>query len=220
VAKPLTNVAINRSGLGAEIVQESFFDTNQLRAYQGAPLTAEAYKDMAKWLANLEVRVMSTQLADLGINLAPEEVREIVRGFALGPFRAALQVAIENPQKAAMGRPTEPPIVRSFVSGYNSNALITEMGRFTTEGRDLLRERNASLEPNASPESFAPNERELRVLALYEGWVEEEKALRNEARAMTLAGVDRGINPARMAQREKREEAQARFVREFNALER
>jgi hypothetical protein len=208
VAKPFVNVGINRSGMGGKVVQESFQKSDEFKSQQGSPMTPADYKELAQVIEST-----------VGLDLAPEEVREIVRGFSLGVFRDALNYAVENPHKEAFGLETKLPLISSLLTGYNQYATLAEMRLLEDEGMRLAKLRNKYRDEDKGQE--ITGERELAVLDLYDRWVVEEKALRGSAQKLTRAGVDRDpLGDERTSLRERRQEAQARAVKEFNAIER
>jgi hypothetical protein len=208
VAKPFVNVGINRSGMGGKVVQESFQKSDEFKSQQGSPMTPADYKELAQVIEST-----------VKLDLAPEEVREIVRGFSLGVFRDALNYAVENPHKEAFGLETKLPFISSLLTGYNQYATLAEMRLLEDEGMRLAKLRNKYKAEDKGQE--ITGERELAVLDLYDRWVEEEKALRSAAGKLTRAGVDRDpLGDERTSLRERRQEAQARAVKEFNAIER
>ncbi len=200
VLRPGVNVAVNKNGLGGQIVREQYLDPTKYKSEQGAPLTAEDYKDIAKGVRTT-----------FGFDLAPEQVRELLRGFAVGGLRHALNAYIENPNRELMGRPTETPVLGTFMANYKANALIGEFSKFEDRGRDLLREKNAN--PDAQFD-FA----EIRTLELYESWVEQEKQFRNRSRQLTQAGVEKGVNDQRAQLRQERDAAQSNMIKQYNEL--
>jgi hypothetical protein len=200
-AKPIANVAINRGGLGQQIVREEFFakgDEARFRAEQGAPLTAEFYKDTAKF-------VQST----FGLDFAPEEIKELSSLFSLGLFRNLQQAVIDNPNKELQGRPTATPIIGSFVVSAD-NALVRDSRKFEATAQELVKRRNSNPETEFSPQ-------EEQTLEQYAQWLALETEFRKRGAALTRAGVDKGVDPARLELRQERTAAQADLLRQFNA---
>jgi hypothetical protein len=200
-AKPIFNVAINRGGLGQQIVREEFFDKGdkaRFRAEQGSPLTAEEYKDTAKFLQST-----------FGMDFAPEEIKELSGMFSLGLFRNLQQAAIDNPNKELQGRPTATPILGSFVATAD-NALVRDARKFEATAQDLVKRRNSN------PDAEFTNE-EQQTLDQYSQWLEVEAEFRKRGAALTRAGVDKGVDPARLELRQQRTAAQADLLRQFNS---
>lgn len=199
VLKPIVNTAINRGGLGQELVREQFLDKAQFKSEQGAPLTAEEYK----WVAR-ELRQWT------GWDLAPEQAKELFNLISLGPLRVAQQVAIDNPNKERQGREVATPVVSSLIAG-TTNAIIREFGKFEQAGLEAKREANSGAE-------LTPEQQE--IADLYDEWVEVEKEFRKRGAALTRAGVEKGVVEERMDLRAERSQAQADIIRRFNELDR
>ncbi len=201
VLKPVTNVVINKGGLGQDIISEKFYKREEYRSEQGSPFTAKEYTEIARDLRTT-----------FGIDMAPEQVREIMRGYALGAARWALQAYVDNPNREAQGRVTENPITRPFVSGYNPNAVLAEFGKLQKEGLGIMREAAAS--PDTPLDA-----RQEQVLTLYKQWKEQEKEFTAEGNRLTKAGVARGVDPSRKSLSDRKQQAQVQIIRQFNALE-
>ena len=213
--KPVANLAINKTGLGGKIVNDAYLDKNQFKSEQGSPLTAEAYRDFASGLRQT-----------FGIDMAPEQVRELARGYSLGALRYATQLFIDNPNKELQGRVTENPLVKAFVTRDNPNAVLIEFGKFEDKGLDVMREANAQLPTGLKESERGPLRDQLElppekraVLDLYEDWIETEKGFRKQSGALTRAGVTKGIDPQRAALRAQKEAAQVDIIRRFNQLQ-
>jgi hypothetical protein len=199
IFKPLVNTAINRGGLGQELVREQFLDKTKFKSEQGAPLTAEQYKDLAQGIRELT-----------GWDYAPEQVKELLGAILVGPLRIPQQQFIDNPNKERQGREVAAPVVSSFIAG-TSNAIIREFGKFEQAGLEAKREANAGTE-------LTPEQQE--IADLYDEWVEVEKGFRKRGAALTKAGVEKGVTEERTELRTERSQAQADIIRRFNELNR
>jgi hypothetical protein len=199
IFKPLVNTAINRGGLGQELVREQFLDKTKFKSEQGAPLTAEQYKDLAQGIRELT-----------GWDYAPEQVKELLGAILVGPLRIPQQQFIDNPNKERQGREVAAPVVSSFVAG-TTNAIIREFGKFERAGLEAKREANSGTE-------LTPEQQE--IADLYDEWVEVEKEFRKRGAALTKAGVEKGVVEERMELRAERSQAQADLIRRFNQLDR
>lgn len=199
ILKPSANVAMNTTGFGGEIVKKQYQDPTKFQSEQGSPMTPETYGDIAVFVRK-----------NFGLDFAPEQVRELMKGYSLGGMRHLLNYSIENPHREAMGMETNMPVVSGIVSGYNANALLGEFNRFEQQASKLLKRKSAE-------EELDPQEEQ--VLDLYTTWLETDKELRKEQSALTRAGVPKGLDPARSAIRERRNLYQAALVRQFNLLQ-
>lgn len=197
---PLFNVALNRTGLGGEIVKEAFLDKDRYKSEQGSPTTADFYKDVAQITRNTT-----------GIDFAPEQIKELMNGVSLGLLRNIRDILVDNPWKEELGRPTKTPVVSSFYAD-TSNAILGDTARFEREALGISKERDVNPEMELTP-------REEQIAQLYERWSEVEKRSRARAAALTRAGIEKGIGaPERQALREERQAAQAEIIRQFNQI--
>ena len=67
--------------------------------------------------------MVAQDLAQMGIHTYPEVVKEIVRGYAVGPLNEILKAWVENPNKEKLGRKSVHWAVDRFVSTYDSGSL-------------------------------------------------------------------------------------------------
>jgi hypothetical protein len=95
--KPVTNVALDRTAFGGTLTNGRFAKSDKANALEGKTNTPEMYKDIAK------------ELASLGFDMYPEQVRELIRGWAVGPVNELIKAQVENPAKEARGK--TPPSV-------------------------------------------------------------------------------------------------------------
>jgi len=111
IAKPLVNVGLDVSMFGQPLTNSRFARDDKALALQGRKTTPEFYKTIAR------------ELGAFGINVYPETVREIIRGYAVGPLNEILKVAVENPTKEKFGRNTIPVVIDRFVAAHDSGYL-------------------------------------------------------------------------------------------------
>lgn len=112
IAKPLMNVGLGINAFGQPLTNSKFENPSVSRALQGRKSTPEEYKEMAQVLGRM------------GIKMYPEEVRELVNGYGLGPIREyIIKPMIENPNKEKLGRKTISTAVDRWVSAYDKSGL-------------------------------------------------------------------------------------------------
>jgi hypothetical protein len=92
VVKPLVNVALDVDTFGSALTNSRFGRDDRALALQGRKGTPEQYKLIAE------------ELAKFGIDMYPEQVRAIVKGYAVGPANELIKAMIENPHKTAAGK--------------------------------------------------------------------------------------------------------------------
>jgi hypothetical protein len=129
--------------------------------------------------------------------------------FSLGLFRNLQQAVIDNPNKELQGRPTATPIIGSFLVSAD-NALVRDSRKFEATAQELVKRRNSNPETEFSPQ-------EEQTLEQYAQWLALETEFRKRGAALTRAGVDKGVDPARLELRQERTAAQADLLRQFNA---
>ena len=110
VIKPFVNVAMDVNTFGSPLTSK-FEKEGVAHALQGKKTTAEEYKDIAK------------ELSKMGFDLYPEQVREIMRGYMIGPMNEIVKATIENPNKAALGKDYTPQLLDRIVAKSDDKEL-------------------------------------------------------------------------------------------------
>lgn len=111
IIKPLMDVALDVNAFGSPLTNAKFNKADMAVALQGRPSTPEMY------------HLIAAELAKLGIQAYPEQVREMMRGYAVGPFNEIIKAMIENPHKQAMGRDTISPLLDRWVARQDRSQL-------------------------------------------------------------------------------------------------
>jgi hypothetical protein len=188
-AKPVANVALDVNTFGAPLTNSKFAKTDEALALQGRKSTADAYKDIA------------AVLGGMGINMYPEQVREVVRGYAVGPLNEIVKAWVENPNREKLGRQTVSPIIDRFISKHDTGGLKERLYyRYIDEAN------SASIKDSLG-EELTPREKSLVKLG------DINKKLQNKANGK-MAAATKAKNAGRSgdmyrAQAEKiRDEAQ------------
>jgi len=109
--KPIVNIGIDRSMFGQPLTNQRFSKPDVALALQGRKSTPVFYKDMAKALSNM------------GIDMYPEQVREVWRGYMVGPANEITKAFIENPNKEAQGRRSVNSLVDRYIAVHDTGAL-------------------------------------------------------------------------------------------------
>lgn len=113
--KPITNIALDRNVFGSPLTSSKYVKLGEPHSEHGRPTTAPEWKDAAIWLAQ-----------KTGVDLYPEQLKELANGYVAGPLREALTATIENPNSDRLGR------------NYPVQALNRWYGEFQD---DFMRER-------------------------------------------------------------------------------
>ncbi|MDP9908235.1 hypothetical protein J2W27_000328 [Variovorax boronicumulans] len=195
--RPAAQVAVNRSAFGSPIVYP--LRDNRFHSEQGRDATADFYKDAAT-----ELRTA------FGIDLAPEQVRVLIDGLAVGPLRTALQVGVANPNNERLGRDTRIPFLSQFVDTYNPYAVRARFDEAVDTANNVLREVQEN--PRTAEER--------KALAWLDEWKRADNALKSEKRAVTRAKMKPDATRARYnAIAVKREKAQADFLYRWRTMQ-
>ena len=213
-AAPVLNVAINKGAFGQDISKVAFQDENRPLSAQGSPFTADFYRDVAKFV-----------YANTGIDFAPEQLRELVVGYTPGAFGMARKAVVDNPNSETLGRETNVPLLDRFYIGANPSKLYSAIGDFDSKGMKLMRKVSSTLPPELTGKSLMEavqeninvieDETDRATLRLYLDYIEDMNGFKSEARALTRAGVAKGINAERAALREAREEVQRQYLNQW-----
>jgi hypothetical protein len=200
ILKPPTSVSVNRKTSGSQVVSDKFEDPTQYRSEQFGKRTPELYKDLA-----IELRQLS------GIDLAPEEVQAIIRGYPLGVGNMVLTGLVENPFKeekaAAAGKKanTVNPFTAAFYSPYSDVATYFSFRDAVEESNELIRSQGS-----AGPSAVSADDQ--RMLDWRQRWDKQDRDFRNKKAQITRA---KGISEeARERRRNEVDAARERAQRE------
>lgn len=108
--KPAANIAMGVSAFGAPL-SSGFERQDVSRSLQGRRSTPQEYKDIA------------VQMANLGFNMSPEEVRESMKGYLPGIGNEIIKAWIDNPKREELGRKTSPQLIDRFVLTLDNESL-------------------------------------------------------------------------------------------------
>jgi len=111
IAKPLANIALDVNTFGSPLTNAKFNKADIANALQGRKSTPEAYK------------MIALELAKFGINVYPEQVREIIKGYAVGPMNEIIKEMVDNPHKESIGRNTVSPLFDRYISMQDRSDL-------------------------------------------------------------------------------------------------
>jgi len=146
IAKPLMNVGLDVNMFGQTLTNSKFNRPDVAKALQGRRSTPQEFKDIA------------VELGRMGFDLYPEEVREIIRGYSVGPFSELIKALIENPNKAELGRKSTSVFIDRFVAVHDTGGLKE---RLYYRYRD---EMNAAAADASLGERLSPRENALANL--------------------------------------------------------
>lgn len=204
--QPLVGLGVNRTTFDAPIVNDKWEKTDLFRTEQFGENTPEFYRDVAR-----EVRKLT------GVDMAPEQVRHLLRGYAIGFPSLVLNATVNNPYRESKGQTVDNPLTSWIMRNPNEHSIRSQFYQQLEDATALHRRREAG-------ELGAPTAEDRRMLMLREQWLEVDKVLRRDAAAITRALNSRKITAATAeARKEKirrdREAYQTDFVRRARRLQ-
>ena len=146
IAKPIVNSALDVNAFGAPLTNAKYEKEDKAQALQGRRDTPAWYKMAAEELA---------KATGGKVDMYPEQLRELLRGYGAGLGNEMLKWAIENPAKEERGLKTVSPLFDRYIQQSNDDSLKT---RLYYRKRDLMNE----LEIKQSvDEALTPEEQKL-----------------------------------------------------------
>jgi hypothetical protein len=195
--KPVLSVGLNLTPWGTPVVRDNYEDTDQFRSEQFGKGVAPEYQAIARSL-----RVFP------GVDMAPEEIKAIIRGYPLGPASLAWMGLVENPYQKSRGRTTVNPLVAQVYTNYAGSARYFQFQEALTDTNLLLKRYNIG------ERDFTDEDRSL--LAWRMAWNEQDKKFRSAKGEVTR---NKGLTEA-AAQAKKdgvqRRREQAQYLALYN----
>ena len=111
VARPVMNVALDVNAFMSPLTNSRYERTDKAKALQGRANTPQEYKDIAEVLGKA------------GIDMYPEQIRELMRGYGAGLFNEAIKYFIENPAKEDKGLETVSPLIDRWIKVSNDDQI-------------------------------------------------------------------------------------------------
>lgn len=130
--QPPVSVAINLTPYGEPVVRDAYAQADQFRSVQFGKHIPPQYGEVARWLQE-----------HTGVDLAPEEIRTLIRGYPLGPGTMLLNGFVENPYTEGQGRAVPNPLLKSLVTGYSPSARYFQFQDAIEDTDKLLAAKNA-----------------------------------------------------------------------------
>lgn len=149
IAKPIVNVSLDVNAFGAPLTNARYAKEDKAQALQGRRDTPEFYKMAVEELA---------KATDGQVDMYPEQLRELLRGYGAGVGNEMLKWLIENPAKEGRGLKTVSPAIDRYVLQSNDDSLKQ---RLYFRLRDRMNELNA-LESTGG--TLTPEEKRLADL--------------------------------------------------------
>ena len=191
IVKPLVNVALDRTAFGSPLTNQRYEKQDTAKALQGRKQTPQEYKDLA------------VAMTDIGFDMYPEQLRELVRGYFIGHMGDILRVAIENPNAESLGRNVSSPAFSRFISGNRDEQIKRRM---FYKLRDRM---NEAAVKRSTERNMSTEERELAAFG------DKIKKLEGKARGKFAAATraEKKGNDSRAANlRAQAEKLKARYM--------
>jgi len=115
IAKPVVNVALDRDAFGGFLTNARFSQENKAKSLQGRRETPTEYKLMAQ------------ALAKAGVDMYPEQLRQLAQGYGAGVFNEILKYVIENPNKESRGLTVVSPAFDRYILASNDVQLKSRL---------------------------------------------------------------------------------------------
>lgn len=172
IAKPLMNIGLDRNAFGAPLTNARYEQQDKARSLQGWRDTPPIYKEVAQFFARN------------GMDIYPEQVREIMRGYGASVGNELLKWQVENPAKEARGLSTVSPLIDRYVLQSNDDSLRQ---RLYFRLRDSMNEINAR---ESTGGRLSPEEKRLADL----GDVLKKKEAQQRGKVAAATKAERGGN--------------------------
>ena len=146
IAKPIVNIGLDVNSFGAPLTNARYERQDKAKSLQGRHGTPSIYKDIAQVLGRH------------GIDMYPEQVREVMRDYGAGVGNEVLKWAVENPAKEARGLETASPLIDRYLLQSNDDSLKQ---RLYYRARDRMNELNVR---ESTGDKLTPAEKRLADL--------------------------------------------------------
>jgi Large polyvalent protein associated domain 38/ADP-Ribosyltransferase in polyvalent proteins len=156
--KPVGNVAMGVNFAGGSLTNAKWEKQDKAKALQGRTNTPEEYK------------LIAVEMAKLGWDVYPEQVKEIIHGYAIGALNEVTKAYVDNPAKEARGKEPVSQFVDRWVYKQDDTALKQ---RLAWRMRDELNQ--VSVKASLGEELDVKDKAHLRLL-------EEVKKMEGQAR--------------------------------------
>jgi hypothetical protein len=124
MVKPLANVAMGRDAFGRDLTNERFGKSDKPLSWQGRKTTPIIYKQL------------SSMLGQMGVEVYPENIRELVNGYLPGILHEVVKMTVDNPTKEELGRKFTSAPVDRFFSKHDTAAAQDRLYYSTREKMD------------------------------------------------------------------------------------
>jgi hypothetical protein len=210
LAQPFAQVGLDRSAFGSKI-SPAFVNPNKLKAEQSKFGTADFWKDASIWAQR-----------NIGVDVHPEQVKNIVDGYAVGILRDGITMAIENPNRASLGKTEKTPFFNQIYGSAGEYAIQSQFYSASDEAKKLSNEL-ASRKSRGDIGDFATPE-VMQKIKFGEDAEKADQPLRKEKSKLTKLLNAKKISPELYKQRvlqisKRREQIQKDFLYQWRKMQ-
>ena len=210
LAQPFAQVGLDRSAFGSKI-SPAFVNPNKLKAEQSKFGTADFWKDASIWAQR-----------NIGVDVHPEQVKNIVDGYAVGILRDGITMAIENPNRASLGKTEKTPFFNQIYGSAGEYAIQSQFYSAADEAKKLSNEL-ASRKSRGDIGDFATPE-VMQKIKFGEDAEKADQPLRTEKSKLTKLLNAKKISPELYKQRvleisKRREQIQKDFLYQWRKMQ-
>lgn len=211
IIQPIMQLILDRTPFGAKLTPQ-YVDKGKLRAEQAKSTTAPEWKEFAIAIQRVT-----------GVDMHAEQVKALWDGYSgmLGPLRDITKIAIENPNRARLGKEEYVPFVNSLYGPGNEYAIQQRYYEAFDKAQKLKNEYDSRKERGQlggwlTPEKrkqinwFERADRELRVINQ-----QKAKVTKRHAKGMPDDAYQKQVN--NFAKRT--EQVQAKYLHEWRKME-
>lgn len=211
ILQPVMQLILDRTPFGAKLTPQ-YVDKGKLRAEQAKSTTAPEWKEFAIAIQRVT-----------GVDMHAEQVKALWDGYSgmLGPLRDITKIAIENPNRARLGKEEYVPFVNSLYGPGNEYAIQQRYYEAFDKAQKLKNEYDSRKERGQlggwlTPEKrkqinwFERADRELRVINQ-----QKAKVTKRHAKGMPDDAYQKQVN--NFAKRT--EQVQAKYLHEWRKME-
>jgi len=211
ILQPFMQIVLDRTPFGAKLTPQ-YVDKGKLRAEQAKSTTAPEWKEFAIAIQRVT-----------GVDMHAEQVKALWDGYSgmLGPLRDITKIAIENPNRARLGKEEYVPFVNSLYGPGNEYAIQQRYYEAFDKAQKLKNEYDSRKERGQlggwlTPEKrkqinwFERADRESRVINQ-----QKAKVTKRHAKGMPDEAYQKQVN----AFAKRTEKVQAKYLHEWRKME-
>lgn len=211
ILQPFMSIVLDRTPFGAKLTPQ-YVDNGKLRSEQAKSTTAPEWKEFAVAIQRLT-----------GVDAHAEQVKALWDGYSgmLGPLRDITKIAIENPNRARLGKEEYVPFVNSLYGPGNEYAIQQRYYEAFDKAKQLKNEYDSRKERGQLGSWLTPEKR--RQINWFERADREGRKI-NQQKAKVTKNIKNG-KPSEAQQKQingfakRTEQVQAKYLHEWRKME-